>query len=274
MAETLSAAGTLGAAQETVKLALPGMGGVSVQVTNTFSGTITFEGSVDGVNFAALSVSPATSGTAVTTTTGTGLWSASAVGLLAFRARMSSYTSGSATVVVQSGVAAPGGSGGSGGGGGAVTIADGADVTEGAIADAAVTGDNSGTESAKLRGLNKIFADVWDSVSHYLKVNIQNTSLAVTTPLAGPFAGQAKIAITGTAVQLGSNALSNGVILTAKSTNTAIIVVGGASVANTVDGTGNGYLLAAGASVSFAVSNSNALYINGTAGDIVSFAGS
>lgn len=45
--------------------------------------------------------------------------------------------------------------GGGGGGGGAVSIADGADVTEGAIADAAVVGDASGTVSAKLRGLNK-----------------------------------------------------------------------------------------------------------------------
>lgn len=67
-----------------------------------------------------------------------------------------------------------------GAGGGAVTIADGADVTEGAIADVAVTGDNDGTVSAKLRGLDKILADVWDSVNHWLKVSIQNATLAVT----------------------------------------------------------------------------------------------
>lgn len=42
-----------------------------------------------------------------------------------------------------------------GGGGGAATIADGADVTEGAIADAAVTGDNPGTVNAHLRGITK-----------------------------------------------------------------------------------------------------------------------
>lgn len=40
-----------------------------------------------------------------------------------------------------------------GGGGGAVTIADGADVTEGSIADAAVTGNNPGTVNAHLRGI-------------------------------------------------------------------------------------------------------------------------
>lgn len=103
----------------------------------------------------------------------------------------------------------------------------------------------------------------------------QITSFGGSGALAStPLNGQAKIAVTGTAVQLGSNVLSNGVIVSAKSTNAALIVVGAAAVANTVDGTGNGYLLAAGASASWAVSNTNVLYINGTAGDIVSFAGS
>lgn len=45
------------------------------------------------------------------------------------------------------------GSGG-GGGGGAVTVADGADVEQGATTDAAVYGDVSGTEAAKLRGIS------------------------------------------------------------------------------------------------------------------------
>ena len=45
--------------------------------------------------------------------------------------------------------------GGGGGGGGAVTIADGADVAEGATTDAAVTSDTTGTVSGKLRGLVK-----------------------------------------------------------------------------------------------------------------------
>jgi len=44
-------------------------------------------------------------------------------------------------------------SGGGGGGGGAITVADGADVTQGNTTDAAVTGDNTGSVSAKLRGL-------------------------------------------------------------------------------------------------------------------------
>lgn len=44
-------------------------------------------------------------------------------------------------------------SGGGGGGGGPVTIANGADVTQGAVADAAVSTDANGTISAKLRGV-------------------------------------------------------------------------------------------------------------------------
>jgi hypothetical protein len=43
-----------------------------------------------------------------------------------------------------------------GGGGGPVTIVDGGNVVEGTTTDAAVTGDNSGTISAKLRGLLKV----------------------------------------------------------------------------------------------------------------------
>lgn len=64
---------------------------------------------------------------------------------------------------------------GGGGGGGAVTVADGADVTQGAIADAAVVGDVAGTLSAKLRGLSRILNDVWDDPNNRLNVAVQNT---------------------------------------------------------------------------------------------------
>lgn len=56
----------------------------------------------------------------------------------------------------------------------------GINTNAGATTDVAVTGDNSGTLSAKLRGLNKILANVWDSVNSRLNVYIQNTTLAVT----------------------------------------------------------------------------------------------
>ena len=86
--------------------------------------------------------------------------------------------------------------------------------------------------------------------------------------------GQTKIATTGTAVQLASNVLKNGVIITAKSSNAAPLSLGGSGVNNTVDGTGNGQILEAGKSIFVIIPNTDALYLNGTAGDICSFIGS
>lgn len=65
-------------------------------------------------------------------------------------------------------------------GGEDVTIADGADVSLGATTDAVVAGDNTGTVQSRLRYLAKAIADVWDTVTHALKVSIQNATLAVT----------------------------------------------------------------------------------------------
>src|SRR3954466_5157023 len=50
-------------------------------------------------------------------------------------------------------------------------IQDGSDVAQGTTTDTAVTGDNPGTQAAKLRGLAKILADIWDSVNHRIKVD-------------------------------------------------------------------------------------------------------
>lgn len=101
---------------------------------------------------------------------------------------------------------------------------------------------------------------------------------SLTNPLVGaPLIGQAIIAVTSTAVRLNggtSQPLTNGIIISAPAGNVTPISVGTASVNNTADGTGNGYLLSAGASISFAVTNTNVIYINGTAGDYVSWAGS
>lgn len=54
----------------------------------------------------------------------------------------------------------------------AVSLTDGADVTLGAIADAAVTTNTTGTISAKLRGIVAILANVWDSVAGVLKTRL------------------------------------------------------------------------------------------------------
>lgn len=73
---------------------------------------------------------------------------------------------------------------GGGSGGGAVTIADGADVTEGAIADAKVVGDNSGTVSAKLRGLNTTLSTLDGKVTACNTGAVVVASGAITATLA------------------------------------------------------------------------------------------
>jgi hypothetical protein len=118
MAESQFVHGDLSAAQAAATLSCSGDGGVAIQIAGSFSGTVSFEGSVDGVNFRALLVTPSNSTTQVTSATAAGLWTATAIGLVVCRARMSSYTSGTAQVSLRGVVASPGGSSSGGGGGG------------------------------------------------------------------------------------------------------------------------------------------------------------
>lgn len=67
---------------------------------------------------------------------------------------------------------------GGGGGGGAATVADGADVAEGATTDVAVVGDIAGTVSAKLRGLNKNIASALTD----LDTIVTNTNKIISAP--------------------------------------------------------------------------------------------
>lgn len=122
MADSISNQGTLGAANEAVALGLAGFGGVAIQIQGTFSGTITFEATVQGQDFTAFRMTPVGSTTAVTTATTTGIWAGSTVGLLVVRARMSAYTSGQATILLRADVASPGGSSSGGGVGSNVNV--------------------------------------------------------------------------------------------------------------------------------------------------------
>jgi hypothetical protein len=109
-----------------VSVSTSSLGSFAVQVTGTWSGTITFEGSIDGSTYTTVNAFPLNSSTAVTTTTGNGIWSGGAAGLSIVRARMSSYVSGTANVTIQAarGVVVAGSSGGGGGGGGAPATAE------------------------------------------------------------------------------------------------------------------------------------------------------
>jgi hypothetical protein len=96
--------------------------------------------------------------------------------------------------------------------------------------------------------------------------------LPVATPApAAVVAGQKTVA--ASAASLGAAALVNGVAIKARATNVGPVWVGGPAVTTTDDGTGAGYKLLPGEAASFAVSNTNAIYVIGTAGDVVYFEG-
>lgn len=120
-------------------------------------------------------------------------------------------------------------SGGGGGGGGAMTVADGADVCEGFTTDAAVVGDVSGTVSAKLRGLNKIWNSVWDSANSRIKTD----GSGVIQPVSGTVTGnQGTAAIGSGAWPVAITDTSNVIVKPGDAGNNAIrvAIVAGESV--------------------------------------------
>jgi hypothetical protein len=107
-------------------------------------------------------------------------------------------------------------------------------------------------------------------------INAVRVTAAAPLPVATPapatvVAGQK--AVSATAAALGSAALANGVVIKARATNAGPVWIGAAGVTTTDDGTGAGYKLLPGEAASFAVSNTNAIYIVGTAGDVVYYEG-
>jgi hypothetical protein len=117
--------------------AVSGRGSAGVQITGTWSGTITFQGSVDNSTFASLAcVSIAdTSSALVTTTTSNGTFKCVIAGLSSVRIVFTSYSSGTANVFVGTAQAAlTNGGGGGGGGSGTVTsVATTSPITGGTI---------------------------------------------------------------------------------------------------------------------------------------------
>jgi len=82
-------------------LALAEFSQATIQITGTFSGVITWEGTVDGTNWAAVALAQLgnTSRTRTLTSTTTGLLHyEEGAGLRQLRARVSTYTSGNITV--------------------------------------------------------------------------------------------------------------------------------------------------------------------------------
>jgi hypothetical protein len=81
-----------------------------------------------------------------------------------------------------------------------ITASDGPlNANLGATTDAAITSDATGTISGKLRGLVKIFADVWDATNHLFAMNVkqiggQTPTLDNTSVLAVSMRGKNSVA--------------------------------------------------------------------------------
>lgn len=80
---------------------------VSVQVTGTWVATLEFEGSLDGVNYRPLLAIPSSGGAYTTYTTSNDIWQVHTSGAPHVRVRASSYTSGTAVVLLSANTAPP-----------------------------------------------------------------------------------------------------------------------------------------------------------------------
>ena len=104
----VTASGSLAAAAQTVVLALNGQSGASVQLSGTWVGTVTFEGSNDGTNWTSVNAVAATTSQPQPTATVNGLYRLTPGGLMQLRANMTAFTSGSATVSMRASAGAGG----------------------------------------------------------------------------------------------------------------------------------------------------------------------
>lgn len=97
-AEVLQSAAT--ATGNGTAIEMEGVSRLTVEVTGTFVGTVTFEGTVDDSSWFVVGMKTAADGVAVSAPTAPGAWKLPADGpaLSQFRARVSAYTSGSITV--------------------------------------------------------------------------------------------------------------------------------------------------------------------------------
>lgn len=132
----LSAQGACSTSGVGAYLATGGRASVSIVVTGTFVGTLTFKAAADDkVTFNTFTVFPQAGGAGVTTATSTGTWLAASSAYKWVCAYFSAYTSGTATVKLNASVAPL--SGGVGGAGSNVTQIGGASLALGSALSAA-----------------------------------------------------------------------------------------------------------------------------------------
>ncbi|OLE53281.1 MAG: hypothetical protein AUG51_13910 [Acidobacteria bacterium 13_1_20CM_3_53_8] len=137
-------------------------------------------------------------------------------------------------------------------------------AVEGATGDAAVVGDNTGSLSAKLRGLTKILNDIWDSVNHLFHFNLKQVGgTAVDTNSGNKSAGTQRVVIATDQPSLSNAQPVSGTVTVNAGTgnfNTAA-TSGGSTPSHTISASGtNATNLkgSAGQVYGFCISNSNA----------------
>ncbi len=108
-------------------------GGVTISLSGTWTGTVSFEATTDGTNWVAINGLPLNSSTAASSATSGGVWQFNAAGLTQIRGRGSATMTGTVTVVIQASTASA--RSGGGGGGSGTTIASTTNV---------IKGDNTG----------------------------------------------------------------------------------------------------------------------------------
>lgn len=74
---------------------------VVFQVSGTFTGTVTFQGTLNGQNWGTVQVTKMDDGTGVTTAAAAGLFQLRCAGLADVRANITAYTDGAITVAVR-----------------------------------------------------------------------------------------------------------------------------------------------------------------------------
>lgn len=97
----ITTTGTLSSGGQTVALTLNNDGSAAIQLTGTWVGVVTFEGTLDGTTWNSVNAVAASTSTPQPTTTVNGLYRLTPGGLAQIRANMSSYTSGSVSVNIR-----------------------------------------------------------------------------------------------------------------------------------------------------------------------------
>lgn len=92
----------LTAAEQTITMSVRGLASVGLQLVMSalaagvpaWSGTVSFEATIDGINWVALNMVPSNSASAASSATASGIWTANVGGFDIVRARVSAYTAG------------------------------------------------------------------------------------------------------------------------------------------------------------------------------------